>query len=180
VPTSHHLSYHAEWSSVQPASHLLNPYWLWPCCTSHINDGCCHPGYLGAKRALYTLWWVFWPSQSFAPSRTKRSVPNLGFGFLFVLGGMDSCEDTRCLLMAIVTSPDFFLKEWYMGDDDDKAEFMMKAFVVVFWILFGKRLDSSPDARPWNLVSVGCTQIGYPCGFLTFHHCGDSGFYLNS
>jgi hypothetical protein len=57
---------------------------------------------------------------------------------------------------------------------------MMKAFVVVFWMLFGKRLDSSPEARPWKLVSVGCTQIGYPSGFLTFHHCGDSGFYLNS
>jgi hypothetical protein len=25
-----------------------------------------------------------------------------------------------------------------MGDDDDKAEFMMKAFVDVFWMLFGK------------------------------------------
>jgi hypothetical protein len=42
----------------------------------------------------------------------------------------------------------FFEGVIYGCDDDDKAEFMMKAFVVVFWMLFGKRLDSSPEARP--------------------------------
>jgi hypothetical protein len=51
--------------------------------------------------------------------------------------------------MAFVTSPEFFFEGVIYGcDDDDKAEFMMKAFVVVFWMLFGKRLDSSPEARP--------------------------------